>query len=55
MLWVSLYEYKKITMSVYEHISFFLLLPRPHGHAAFVPGGLLLNLRVVTQPTVCNA
>lgn len=24
-------------------------------HAAFVPGGLLLNVCVVTQPTVCNA
>lgn len=44
-----------VSVFMRECIHLFLLLPLPHGHAAFVPGGLLLNLRVVTQPTVCNA
>lgn len=34
---------------------FLFLPPPPHGHVAFVPGGLLLNPCVATQPTVCNA
>lgn len=51
MLWSPL----KITTSMCEFSFLFFPSSLPCSEAAFVLGGLLLNLCVITQPTVCNA
>lgn len=46
----------KIKINNDELVSGYFFPPSlARSHAAFVPGGLLLNVCVVTQPTVCNA
>lgn len=53
--WFKILRFSQKNSCEHFILSFSYLRRLPHSHAAFVLGGLLLNLHVVTQPTVCNA